>query len=61
MNNSYRVRKAIFEILILDDPLKRMILKTSDSNRICDKAMKREMTNLLSEGGKKVSLDITNN
>ncbi len=41
MNTGYRGRTAIFEILILDDPLKRLILKTSDANQIQDEAMKR--------------------
>jgi general secretion pathway protein E len=54
MNTGYRGRTAIFEILILDDPLKRLILKTSDSNQIADEAMKRGMTNLLADGAKKV-------
>ncbi|MEW6335189.1 MAG: type II secretion system ATPase GspE, partial [Thermodesulfobacteriota bacterium] len=54
MNTGYRGRTAIFEILILDDPLKRLILTTSDSNQIGDEAMKRGMTNLLSDGAQKV-------
>jgi general secretion pathway protein E len=54
MNTGYRGRTAIFEILILDDPLKRLILKTSDANQIQDEAMKRGMTNLLSDGAQKV-------
>ena len=54
MNTGYRGRTAIFEILILDDPLKRLILKTSDANQIQDEAMKRGMTNLLADGARKV-------
>jgi general secretion pathway protein E len=54
MNTGYRGRTAIFEILILDDPLKRLILKTSDANQIQDEAMKRGMTNLLVDGARKV-------
>jgi general secretion pathway protein E len=54
MNTGYRGRTAIFEILILDDPIKSLILKTSDSNQISDEAMKRGMTNLLADGAKKV-------
>ncbi|MEI7673258.1 MAG: ATPase, T2SS/T4P/T4SS family, partial [Deltaproteobacteria bacterium] len=53
-NTGYRGRTAIFEILILDDPLKRLILKTSDANQIQDEAMKRGMTNLLVDGARKV-------
>ncbi len=54
MNTGYRGRTAIFEILILDDPIKSMVLKTSDSNQISDAAMKRGMTNLLADGARKV-------
>jgi len=59
MNTGYHGRTAIFEILILDDPIKRLILKTSDSNQIGDEAMKRGMTNLLSDGARKVLEGIT--
>ncbi|MEK7375384.1 MAG: type II secretion system protein GspE, partial [Thermodesulfobacteriota bacterium] len=52
-------RTAIFEILILDDPLKRLILKTSDSNQIQDEAMRRGMTNLLQDGAQKVLAGVT--
>ena len=54
MNTGYRGRTAIFEILVLDDPIKRLILKTSDANQIQDEAMKRGMTNLLHDGALKV-------
>ena len=59
MNTGYRGRTAIFEILILDDPIKRLILKTSDSNQINDEAIKRGMTNLLHDGAQKVLDGIT--
>jgi len=59
MNTGYRGRTAIFEILILDDPLKRLILKTSDSNQIQDEAMRRGMTNLLQDGAQKVLAGVT--
>ena len=59
MNTGYRGREAIFEILILDDPIKRLILKTSDSNQINDLAIKRGMTNLLQNGAQKVLEGVT--
>jgi general secretion pathway protein E len=59
MNTGYRGRTAIFEILVLDDPLKRMILKTSDANQIQDEAMRRGMTNLLADGARKVLAGVT--
>jgi len=54
MNTGYRGRTAIFEILILDDSIKRMILKTSDSNQIQDEAVRKGMATLLSNGAEKV-------
>ena len=54
MNTGYRGRTAIFEVLILDDAMKRMILKTSDSNQIQDEAVRRGMATLLADGAKKV-------
>ena len=59
MNTGYRGRTAIFEILVLDDPLKRLILKPSDSNQIGDEAMRRGMTNLLADGAQKVLDGVT--
>jgi len=59
MNTGYRGRTAIFEILVLDDPLKRLILKTSDSNQIGDEAMRRGMINLLADGARKVLDGVT--
>ncbi|MDP2840608.1 MAG: type II secretion system ATPase GspE, partial [Syntrophales bacterium] len=59
MNTGYRGRTAIFEILILDDPLRRLILKTSDANQIQDEAMKRGMTNLLADGARKIMAGVT--
>jgi general secretion pathway protein E len=54
MNTGYRGRTAIFEILILDDYIKRTILRTSDSNQIQDEAVRRGMATLLADGAKKV-------
>jgi general secretion pathway protein E len=59
MNTGYRGREAIFEILELDDPIKRLILKTSDANQINELAMKRGMTNLLADGAAKVLAGLT--
>ena len=54
MNTGYRGRTAIFEILILDDAIKRTILRTSDSNQIQDEAVRRGMATLLANGAEKV-------
>ncbi len=54
MNTGYRGRTAIFEILILDEAMKRLILKTSDSNQIHEEAVRRGMATLLADGARKV-------
>jgi len=54
MNTGYRGRTAIFEIIVMDEPLKRLILKTSDANLICEEAVRRGMTPLVADGAQKV-------
>jgi general secretion pathway protein E len=59
MNTGYRGRTAIFEIMIMEDAIKRLILKTSDSNQINDLAIQHGMANLLYDGAQKVLAGIT--
>jgi general secretion pathway protein E len=59
MNTGYRGRTAIFEIMLMEDEIKRLILKTSDSNQINDLAIRRGMKNLLYDGAQKVLAGIT--
>jgi len=59
MHTGYRGRTAIFEIMIMDEPLKRLILKTSDSNQISDLAVARGMVSLVRDGAKKVLEGVT--
>jgi general secretion pathway protein E len=59
MNTGYRGRTAIFEIMLMEDDIKRLILKTSDSNQISDLAIRHGMTNLLYDGAQKVLAGIT--
>ncbi len=59
MNTGYRGRTAIFEIMLMEDEIKRLILKTSDSNQISDMAIRRGMKNLLYDGAQKVLAGIT--
>ncbi len=54
MNTGYRGRTAIFEIMVMGEELKRLILKTSDSNHIQEEAVRRGMTTLIQDGGRKV-------
>ena len=59
MKTGYRGRTAIFEIMLLEDEIKNLILKTSDANQINDLALRHGMTNLLHDGASKVLAGIT--
>jgi len=59
MNTGYRGRTAIFEVMIIDERLKKLILKTSDSNQINDEAIRQGMTTLLDDGVRKVLAGVT--
>jgi general secretion pathway protein E len=59
MNTGYRGRAAIFEMMILDDHLKKLILKTSDTNQIGKEAVKLGMVTLMQDGVNKVLEGIT--
>ncbi len=50
LNTGYRGRKAISEIMILDDPLKKIVGQTSDANAIRETAVKNGMTTLMDDG-----------
>ncbi len=58
-NTGYRGRTAIFEMMLLDDNLKKLILKTSDTNQLVRNAVKSGMTTLLQDGIRKVLEGIT--
>ena len=59
MQTGFRGRTAIFEIMIVDDEIKRLILKTSDANQINELALKRGMITLQKDGIDKVLAGIT--
>jgi general secretion pathway protein E len=59
MQTGYRGRTGIFEIMIMDDPIKKLILKTSDSNQINETALERGMITMLQDGARKVLDGIT--
>jgi len=58
-NTGYKGRMAIFEIMVLNSHLKRLILKTYDSNRIKNEALKQNMITLRQDGIQKVLGGIT--
>jgi general secretion pathway protein E len=59
LNTGFRGRSGIFELMILDDALKSMILKTSDSNAIKRRAVKQGMITLRQDGARKVLSGVT--
>jgi general secretion pathway protein E len=59
MQTGFRGRTAIFEIMVVDDEIKKLILKTSDANQINELAIKRGMITLQKDGIQKVMKGIT--
>jgi len=55
----YRGRIGIFEIMVLDDHFKSVILKTHDSNQIKEEARRQNMVTLRTDGIRKVMKGIT--
>jgi general secretion pathway protein E len=58
-HTGFRGRTAIFEIMVLNDELKSMILKTFDSNRIKKKAQELKMVSLRQDGIQKLLQGMT--
>lgn len=59
MHTGYRGRTGIFEILTMEEPIKKLVLTTSDANQINELALKRGMKNLIHDGINKVMNGIT--
>ena len=59
IHTGYRGRLGIFEIMVLTERLKGVILKTFDSNRIKTEAIQQKMISLRQDGLKKVLDGIT--
>jgi general secretion pathway protein E len=58
-NTGYRGRLGIFEIMVLTERLKSLILKTFDSNRIKNEAVQQKMRTLRQDGMQKVLAGLT--
>jgi len=58
-HTGYKGRMPIFEILVLNGPLKSLIIKTSDSSEIKKLAVENNMTTLLQDGVDKIFNGIT--
>ncbi|NWF75484.1 MAG: type II secretion system ATPase GspE [Nitrospirae bacterium] len=52
-------RLGIFELLIIDDEIRKLILKNADSNQIRDVAKKHGMKTLFEDGAEKIKAGIT--
>ncbi len=59
LNTGYRGRTGIFELMLLDDNIKNLILKTSDSNAIKRMAVSQGMITLRQDGAEKVLSGVT--
>lgn len=59
LNTGYRGRTGIFELMVMNDTLKGLILKTSDANAIANKAIQGGMITLRQDGVQKVLNGIT--
>ncbi len=58
-NTGYRGRLGIFEIMVLTERLKGLVLKTFDSNRIKNEAVRQKMRTLRLDGMTKVLKGLT--
>jgi len=54
LNTGYQGRTGIFELMIMDDTIRNLILKTSDSNTIKREAVNQGMVTLRQDGVMKV-------
>ena len=59
LNTGYAGRTGIFELLIVNETIQNLILKTSDSNAIKQKAIENGMVTLRQNGAQKVLNGIT--
>lgn len=55
----YYGRTGIFELLLIDDDIRKLILKNADSNQIRELAKKHGMRTLLEDGAEKIKAGIT--
>jgi general secretion pathway protein E len=59
LNTGYRGRTGIFELMLLNESLQTLILKTSDANTIKQKAVSQGMVTLRENGAQKVLEGVT--
>ncbi len=59
LDTGYRQRTGIYEIVVLDDGIRDLILRRADSNTIKKKALEKGMDTLRSDGAQKVLKGLT--
>ena len=58
-NSGYRGRTAIYEILVVDDPIRKLVSRGIDSKRIEDEAIRSGMMTMRMHGAQKVLAGVT--
>ena len=58
-NTGYQGRTGIYELMLVDDDIRQLILKNVDSNTIKKKAIQHGMLTLLEHGASKIARGIT--
>ena len=58
-NNGYRGRNGIYEMMLMDDEIRQLILKNVDSGTIKKSAVSKGMRTLMDDGAKKVLKGLT--
>jgi len=53
-HTGYRGRTAIYEMMVLDDPVRNLIMQRANANMIRTTAVQRSMRTLLQSGARKV-------
>jgi len=59
LDTGFKGRTGMFELMMLDEPVRNLILKTSDANAIKQKAVEQGMSTLRQDGAQKVLSGIT--
>jgi len=59
LDTGFKGRTGMFELMILDEPVRNLILKTSDANAIKQQAVEQGMSTLRQDGAQKVLSGIT--
>jgi len=58
-NTGYRGRKGIYEMMVVDDEIRQLVLKNVDSGTIKKEAVKKGMRTLIEDGARKVLRGLT--